>query len=140
MTKAFIIIGDAGMRKSGAVRSLTGAYDRGEYPIETKNNGILDFFVQIRSLQEVEDNMSFHDFIEEMIEGEYNHILLTLRPANAKDYINKFLKEKWELAPIIVFIKDVLPDITQNYHPIYNTDKMCANKIAALIRDLWNWV
>jgi len=137
MTKAFIIIGEAGMRKSGAVRALTGAYHRGLYPVETKNSGVLDLFVQIRSLQEVKK--SAVKFIEEMSDEGYNHILLTLRPEGANNYIKKFIKAKWEIISIITFIKDNVPDIEQTYHTINNTDSMPANKIASVIRNLWNW-
>jgi hypothetical protein len=138
MTKAFIIIGEAGMRKSGAVRALTGAYDRGLYPVETINNGVLDLFIQIRSLQEVE--ISPETFIDETREEGYNHILLTLRIENANDYIKEFIKSKWEIVSIISFVKDTLPVIRLNYHTIHNTDTMPANKIASIIRNLWNWI
>jgi hypothetical protein len=148
MSNIFAIIGERNTRKSATTRALTGAFKRGVYQIETSGGDIIDFFVQISSLQE--SGISPKEFIEECNQNSYSDVLVCLwisggnGQPNGLTYIQNFLNAGWDIREIVVLGTNKLPYTLPQHTPtpnfVSNSQNLPANNIASRIREWWQWL
>jgi hypothetical protein len=148
MPNVYVIMGEAGAKKSSTVRALTGAYKSKSYDVGTSDKGVMEIFVQIRSLQEFP--IGPQDFIDFITDEEADNVLLTLRinRANRRPegyiYLERFLMADWNIRSVIILNEREVPQVYPPQLPrpilINNTAAMAANTIASRIRGRWLWL
>ncbi len=143
MPNLYLVIGTAHARKSALVRCLTGAFHRKLYEVETQN-GTVDFFVQVRSLQE--PKISPDEFVNTINDNAYTNVICTLRARTAQGlpdcvgYINAFLNAGFTLSGIVLLGSCqgvVLPHGCPQPLRISNPRTIPANLIASQVRQAW---
>ncbi len=147
----YVILGNSGAGKSAATRALSGRYHRGVKQLNIRNSPH-DFFIQIRSLQEI--GMTAQDFIQQMSLYAIDNILLNLRIKQIRkrsgvicpdglSYINDFISSNWNIRGITVLNVNAVPtqlsQVTSNQIAIPNNLNLTESVIASRIRTAWNW-
>ena len=146
MPEVWIIMGDAQVGKSSAIRALTGAFKSDYTNVQTAHGRLTNIFVQIRSLQE--NRISPERFIKDHRNDQY--ILLSLRInqaggyPNGLSYIREFNRNGWVIKGIAVLGTNILPyNLPQGLpNPLFipNSQNTPANEVAYRIRQVWNWL
>jgi hypothetical protein len=148
MPNVYVIMGEAGAKKSSTIRALTGAYKSKIYDVGTSDKGVMEILVKIRSLQE----KPIHPvaFINLIKDEEADNVLLSLRIEKANKcphgyiYLEKFLMSKWKIRSVIILNEQIVPEVYPPKLPrpmlISDTAGMAANTIASRIRDRWLWL
>lgn len=146
MPKVWIVMGNAQVGKSSAIRALTGVYRSGRTDVQTVHGRLNGIFVQVRSLQE--KGISPQDFISARDDDEY--ILLALRVnqaggcPNGLSYMQAFTGNNWMINRVTVLGTDNLPyNLPQGIpNPLYirNSGNIPANQTAHRIRNAWDWL
>lgn len=152
MLKCYIIMGEAGVKKSSTIRALTGAFKRKVYDVAVKDAEPIKIFVQIRSLQEIpKKGVNPNNFIKEINLLECDYVLLSLRINRCNDYcppgydyIRKFINNGWGIESVIILNEKKIPLGYPNGAPqpklIRDTIDVPANEIANIIRNYWKWL
>ena len=152
----YMILGEANMRKSSAMRCLSGVDRKNVYQIQHINGNIRSTFVRISSLQEADcTEIEFVTYVTKEVKKHYDDIFISLRingfthpkykrPLNsAKDYINHFISIGWNIIKIVDFqdVKNIvsLGNITPTL-TVMDTDKKECNHTASIIRNHFNWI
>jgi len=146
MPKVWIIMGNAHVGKSSAIRALTGVYRSDYTDVQTVHGRLNDVFVQIRSLQE--KDIPPQNFIN--AHNDDGYILLALRIGqvgvcpNGLNYIQAFAGNNWMINGVIVLGINNLPYNLPHGVPnplfIPNSVDTPANHVAHRIRRAWDWL
>lgn len=137
----WVIMGRAAVGKSSTIRALTGAYNSRNIRVQTIQ-GILDIFVQVRSLQEIGVNPV--TFIHAHLNDRY--ILLSLRSnslaqfPNGLVYLRAFINSNWIIKGIVVLDNTLPYTLPPTLSPSYINNSIPINHIARKIRCIWEWI
>lgn len=151
MPNVYIIMGKNSTDKSSIIRALTGV-DRGrEWPVATNQNGNIDIFVQIKSLQEETPPIQPQQFIDE--HQNYSNILLPLWVTgkggyrDGRVYIQEFIDAGWQILQIVILLAEngQAPELEGLQLPeplIINLQnpREPVNAVASRIRGRWGWL
>jgi hypothetical protein len=151
MVEAYVILGNADVRKSSTVRALTGAGMHGQREVAT-NAGNINVWIEIRALQEIPVLSS--EFIRTVNSSRLQYTLFPLRIDEVRhqhqtypqgvEYIRIFIAAAgWTIRDIFVLGAaeiDGLPSAAPNPTFIPQSGVTPANQIAAQIRGQWAWL
>ena len=148
MPDIYVIMGDRDVKKSSTIRALTGAARETVFEVATEE-GNIDVFIKLSSLQESGEEPE--EFINEVTDGGYSHVLISLwiRQRNEQlpdglTYIHRFLDAGWNIRQIVVLgaeeLPYELPQAVENVHYIPDAENMPTNQIAHQIREWWRWL
>ena len=146
----YVIMGEGNTRKSSLVRCLTGIHEKSKEKkphIVATQEGDIPVKIRIGSLQEVKKLPA--EFIAECKLHDVPNILCAVRIEPEKscpsgvEYLNAFIKEGWEVKPVIALDTISIPDFPKDLEQpmyLYGSKSTPTNAMAARVRELWGWI